>query len=78
MANIAVARDITDMHELMELTVVQDEMNSASMPQANAAMSQDDLRNAQLDRSDAQLQKLQDIIQMIGCEPDGPSKPDEK
>ena len=78
MANIAMALDIADVQEMMELTVMQDEMNSASMPQANAVLSQDDLRNAQLDRSDAQLQKLQDILQMIGCEPDGSSKPTEK
>ena len=78
MANIAMALDIADVQEMMELTVMQDEMSSASMPQANAVLSQDDLRNAQLDRSDAQLQKLQDILQMIGCEPDGSSKPTEK
>ena len=47
------------------------------MPQANVAMSQDDLRNTQLDRSDMQLQKLQDILKMIGCEDDS-SKTDEK
>jgi len=74
MANMTVSLDTADMQELMELTMVQDEMNTASMPQANVAMSQDDLRTQQLDRSDAQLQQLQKILQMIGCESDGSHK----
>ena len=75
MANMAMTLDATDMQELMELTMMQDESNSASVPQAHVAISQDDMRTQQLDRSDAQLQKLQDILQMIGCEPGGSRKP---
>ena len=78
MANMVMALDVTEMQELMELTMMQDADNNASMPQANVSLSQDDLRNAQLDRSDAQLQQLQNILQMIGCEPDASSKPDGK
>ena len=75
MANMAMTLDTAEMQELMELTLMQGDMNSESMPQANVSLSQDDMRNAQLDRSDAQLQQLQNILQMIGCEPDGPAKP---
>ena len=80
MANMAMALAGADIQELMELTATQDWStgNNESMPQANVAMSQDDLRNTQLDRSDMQLQKLQDILKMIGCEPSDSSKPDEK
>ena len=78
MANMAMALDGADIQELMELTATQDSSNNTPMPQVNVAMSQDDLRNAQLDRSDMQLQKLQDILKMIGCEPHDSSKPDEK
>ena len=76
MANMTMALGTADMQELMELTMMQDETNTTSMPQANVAMSQDDLKNEQLDRTESQLTQLQNILQMMGCEPDGSRQTD--
>ena len=76
MANMTMALGTADMQELMELTMMQDEMNTTSMPHANVAMSQDDLKNAQLDRTESQLTQLQTILQMMGCESDGSKQTD--
>jgi len=70
MANMAGPLETADMQELMELTAVQNEMNSTHMPHAHAAPSQHDMKNEQLDRTEAQLTKLQNIMQMIGCNPE--------